>query len=113
MAMRRMPLRSAIPARPKYLFAERGSPYEIALMLADRLKNELGSIPQEVLLKTSPEALINEIVQRYTLNVPILDRNNITESEPVETKLQVPQNSQYGFFAGPEPHLSMPPHSKF
>jgi len=103
--MRRMPIRSAAPARPKYLFAERGSPYEITLMLADRLKNELASIPQEVLLETSPEALINEIVQRYTLQVPILDRNNITEFEPVEIKLQVPQNSQYGCFAGPGPHF--------
>jgi hypothetical protein len=87
MATRRMPIRSAPQARPKYLFAERGSPYEITLMLADRLKNELASIPQEVLLKTSPEALINEIVQRYTLNVPILDRTNITESEPYSARL--------------------------
>jgi hypothetical protein len=103
--MRRMPMRSAAPARPKYLFAERGSPYEITLMLADRLKKELASIPQQVLLKTPPEALIDEIVQRYALNVPTLDRNNITEFEPVETKLQVSQNSQYGFFAGPGPHF--------
>jgi hypothetical protein len=74
-------------------------------MLADRLKKELASIPQNILLKTSPEALINEIVQRYTLNVPILDRNNITEFAPVETKLQVQQNSQYGIFAGRGPHF--------
>jgi hypothetical protein len=105
MTLRRMPIRSSAPARPKYLFAEQGSPYEITLMLADRLKKELASIPQNVLLKTSSETLMNEIVERYTLNVPILDRNNITEFEPVETKLQVPQNSQYGFFAGPGPHF--------
>ena len=103
--MRRMPIRGAAPTKPKYLFAERGSPYQITLMLADRLKKELASTPQEVLLNTPPEALINEIVQRYTLNVPTLDRNNIAEFEPVETKLQVPQNSQYGFFAGPGPHF--------
>jgi hypothetical protein len=60
--MRRMPIRSTAPSRPKYLFAERASLYEITLMLADRLKKELASIPQEVLLKTSPEALISEIV---------------------------------------------------
>lgn len=103
--MRRMPIRSTAPSRPKYLFAERASLYEITLMLADRLKKELASIPQEVLLKTSPEALISEIVQRYTLKVPTLDRNNITEFEPVEMKLQVPQNSQYGIFAGRGPHF--------
>lgn len=96
--------RSAAPVSSQYLFAEQGSPYEITLILADQLKSELASIPRETLLRTSPEALISEIVQRYTLNVPILDRDNIVEFEPVETKLQVPQNSQYGIFVGHGPH---------
>ena len=101
-----MPIRGgAAPARPKYLFAERGSPYEITLMLADQLKKELAAIPQGVLLKSSPAALTDEIVQRYTLNVPILDRNGISEFEPAAVRLQVPQNSQYGMFGGPGPYF--------
>lgn len=103
--MRRMRVHRAPPARPKYLFAERGSPYEITLMLADRLKKELIAIPPDVLMNSSAEALINDTVKRYTLNVPILDRNNISEFEPVAVRLQVPQNSQYGFFGGPGPHF--------
>ena len=95
----------AAPAKPKYLFDERGSPYEITLMLPDRLKKELTAISQEVLLNTSAEVLTEEIVQRYRLNVPVLDRNDISEFEPVETRLQVPQNSQYGFFGGPGPYF--------
>lgn len=107
MAMRRVPMRGgSTPAKPKYLFAERGSPYEITLMLAERLKKELVAIPQEVLRDSSVEALTDEIVQRYTLNVPVLDRRNIREFEPVEVRLQVPQNSQYGMFGGPGPHYA-------
>src|SRR5580658_6856663 len=102
MATRRMPTGgNSTPARPKYLFAEKGTPYEITLMLADRLKKELAAIPQEVLRESSPETLTDEIVERYTLNVPVLDRTNIREFGPVEVRLQVPQNSQYGFFGGP------------
>ncbi len=77
----------AAPAKAKYLFAERGSPYEITLMLPDRLKKELTAIPQEVLLNTSAEVLTDEIVQRYRLNVPVLDRNGSGEFEPVGNQI--------------------------
>lgn len=103
--MRRMRVHGASAARPKYLFAERGSPYEITLMLADQLKKELIAIPQDVLMRSSAEALIDDTVKRYTLNVPILDRNKISEFEPVAVRMQVPQNSQYGIFGGPGPHF--------
>lgn len=57
------------------------------------------------MLNTSSEAVISELVERYTLSVPVLGRNKITEFEPGEIKLQVPQNSQHGFFAGSGPHF--------
>ena len=85
--------------RPKYLFGERGSPYEITLMLRDRIKKEMAALTPEALLKASPESIVEEIVQRYTLNVPVLDRNNIGEFEPAAIRLEVPQNSQFGLFA--------------
>jgi hypothetical protein len=91
--------------RPKYLFGERGSPYEITLMLRKRLNEELANLPPDVLLKSSPDAVINDIVRRYTVSVPVLDRVNIGEYEPAAIKLEVPQSSQYGFFAGPGPYF--------
>jgi hypothetical protein len=75
------------------------------LNLGERLRKELASVPQHALLKSSADAITKEIVGRYTLNVPVLDRTNITEFEPAEVKLEVPQNSQYGSFAGPGPHF--------
>jgi hypothetical protein len=88
----------------KYLFSERGSPYEITLILRKRLSEELANLSPDVLLKSSEE-VTNDIVRRYTLNVPVLDRTNISEYEPTAIRLGVPQNSQYGFFAGPGPHF--------
>jgi len=87
------------------LFSERGSPYEITLILRERLAKELANLTPDVLLKSSPDAVINEIVQRYTLNVPVLDKANISEYEPAAIKLEVPQNSQYGFFGGLGPYF--------
>jgi hypothetical protein len=87
------------------LFGERGSPYEITLLLRERLKKELANLAPDVLLRSSPDAVINDIVQHYTLNVPVLDRANVGEYEPAAIKLEVPQNSQYGFFAGPGPYF--------
>ena len=49
--------------------------------------------------------LVKEIVERYILSVPILDRKGTQQYDPVETKMQVPQNSQFGFFADPGPHF--------
>ena len=91
--------------RPKYLFGEPGSPYEITLMLRERLRRELASIAPDALLKSGPDVVISDFVERYTLNVPVLDRANIAEYEPTAIKLEVPQNSQYGIFAGRGPYF--------
>jgi hypothetical protein len=103
--MRGMRIQGGPSRRPTYLFGERGSPYEITLIWRDRLNKELANLAPDVLLKSSPEVVINDIVQRYTLQVPVLDRANISEFEPTAIKLEVPQNSQYGFFGGPGPHF--------
>jgi len=98
-------MRGGPSRRPTYLFGERGSPYEITLILRDHLNKELANTAPDVLLRSSPDAVINDIVQRYTLQVPVLDRANISEFEPSAIKVEVPQNSQYGFFAGSGPHF--------
>src|SRR5580704_517248 len=98
--MRGLRVRGGPSKRPKYLFGERESPYEITLRLRGRLNKELANLTPDALLKSSPDAIIDDIVQRYTLNVPVLDRTNIDEYEAAAIKLEVPQNSQYGFFAG-------------
>ena len=103
--MRGLRVHGSPSRRPKYLFGERGSPYEMTLILRERLNKELANLTPDVLLKSSPDAVINDIVHRYTLNVPVLDRANIGEYEPAAIKLEVPQNSQYGFFAGPGPYF--------
>ena len=45
-----------------------------------------------------------EIVGRYTLNTPTLDRGNISELPPKETQIDVPQITQNRAFIGPGPH---------
>jgi hypothetical protein len=87
------------------LFGEVGSPYEITLRLREHLRKELASIPAEKLQNASPDSVIQEFLDRYTLRVPVLDRSAIQQYEPVDTTMHVPQNSQFGFFAGPGPYV--------
>jgi len=103
-ATRRFPRTDGKQGSPKYLFAELGSPYEITLALERELKKELAAISKELALKTSSEELISQFVERYTVSVPILDRNAIREFEPAEAKLQVPRVGPHGVFLGPGPH---------
>jgi len=63
--MRDLRVRGGPSRRPKYLFGERGSPYEITVDTARAPQQELVNFAPDVLLNSSPDAVVNDIVHRY------------------------------------------------
>ncbi len=84
MAMRRPRIYRAAPTRRSYLFSEQATVYELTLHLQEKLKKELADLSAEALLNHSAQEVAVEIVERYTLSTPKLDRNNIAEIPPKE-----------------------------
>src|SRR5712692_852786 len=105
MNMRRPRTHSTTPTRRHYLFSEQATVYEVTLHLQERLEKELAALTAEALLNRSTQEVVGEIVQRYTLQTPKLDRSNIAELPPKETQIQVPQITQNRAFFGPGPHF--------
>lgn len=88
-----------------FLFAKQATFYEVRLNAERALKKELAAFKGDELLHRPTEAVIEEIVRRYTLNTPTLDRDNITQLPPEQTEMQVPAFTQNGVFSGPGPHF--------
>lgn len=105
MAMRRPRTYSAAPTRRHYLFSEQATVYDVTFHCEEKLKKELAVLPASALLNRSAEEVSAEIIERYTLKTPKLDRNNIAELPPQETQLQVPPITQNRAFFGPGPHF--------
>ena len=105
MAMRRPRTYGAAPTRRHYLFSEQATVYELTLHLQEKLKKELAAQSAEALLNRSAQEVTAEIIERYTLETPKLDRNNIAELPPTETQTEVPQFTQNRAFFGPGPHF--------
>lgn len=99
--------RGYVPAgqtKLRYLFREQATFYELTLHLEEQLKRELRQLDQK-LLDLPTEEVVARLVERYTLHVPVLDQQHITESEPIQVQMQVPAHSQNRAFFGPGPHF--------
>lgn len=94
----------AAPARRHYLFSEQATVHDLTFAFQEKLKKELTALPAESLLNRSAQDVSAEIIGRYTLNTPTLDRGNISELPPQETQIEVPPFSQNRAFFGPGPH---------
>jgi len=105
MATRRRP-RGVVAGRPRfrYLFREQATFYELTLHLEQKIKQQLRRIDTQLLDLPTEEAVAN-LVEQYALHVPVLDRDHITESDPVQVQMEVPAHTQNRAFFGPGPHF--------
>jgi hypothetical protein len=56
------------------LFSERATVFELTFALEEKLKKELAALRAEALLNRSLQEVATEIIARYTLDTPKLDR---------------------------------------
>jgi hypothetical protein len=103
--MRRPRVYRAASARRHYLFSEQATVYDLTFAIQEKLKKDLAALPAEALLNRSAQEVSAEIVGRYTLNTPTIDRGNISELPPEETQIEVPQITQNRAFLRPRPSL--------
>jgi hypothetical protein len=92
------------PPKLRYLFREEATFFELTLHLEKKLKEQLRQI-DPALLSLPTEEAIAKLLEQYTLHVPVLDRDRMTESEPVQVQMQVPAITQNRAFFGPGPHF--------
>lgn len=106
MATRRQPRGFVAAGRShlRYLFREQATFYELTLHLEQQIKHQLRQIDPQLLGLPTADA-VAKLVEQYTLHVPVLDRDHITESDPVHVQMEVPAHTQNRVFSGPGPHF--------
>lgn len=95
---------AAGPPKLRYLFREQATFYELTLHLQQQIKQQLRQIDPQLLGLPNEEA-VAKLVDQYTLDVPVLDRDHITESDPVQVQMEVPAFTQNRAFFGPGRHF--------
>ena len=88
--------------RTKYLFGERGSPYEITLILRERLNKELANLTPDVLLQSSPDAVIDDIVHRTPLTFQFLTKRTLANTNPLLSSLRSRRTASMDSLPGPD-----------
>jgi hypothetical protein len=76
----------------------------LTLHLEQQIKKQLQQVDPQILSLPAEEA-VAKLVEQYTLHVPVLDRDHITESDPVQVQMQVHALTQNRAFFGPGPHF--------
>lgn len=104
MPRRRIPTRLVQSARREYVFSHGATIHDVRAQIEERLRLELAALEPNVLLNRSVDEIVREIVERYTLHVPVLDRQAATELPRQEIQLEVPPFTQGRAFFGPGPH---------
>src|SRR5260370_24870200 len=87
--------------RREYVFSQQATVHDVKAHLEERLRKELASLQADSLLSRSVEDVVNEIVTRYTMKIPVLDREGMAEMPRQEIQLEVPAFSQNRAFFGP------------
>lgn len=64
---------------------------------SDGIKNSVGALPDNELMATDLDALIERLTKKHDIAVPTLDLNGITVDEG-EVDIDVSRNPAYGFF---------------
>jgi hypothetical protein len=86
------------------VFSEGHDIHELKYSFGEQLREELDALPSQVLLNQTVDDIVNGLIEKYTLKVPKLDRDNIVEVSRCETQMPVPQFTQNRAFFGPGPH---------
>ena len=76
--------------RREYVFSRLATIHDVKAHLEERLRKELASLQPDSLLSRSVDDVVNEIVARYTMHVPVLDREGKVEMPRQESQMEVP-----------------------
>jgi TIR domain len=72
-----------------YLFAEQATMHDVVERQRQSAQQALNEFPGDIILRRPLEELIAEIVERYRLDVPILDRTGIVQLPNEEAEIDV------------------------
>ena len=78
--------------------------HDVRAHLEELLGRELASLQPDSLLGHSVDDVVNEIITRYTMHVPVLNLEGKSEMPRQEIQLEVPAFTQNRAFFGPGPH---------
>lgn len=90
--------------RREYVFSENATIHDVKAHLEERLRKELATLAPDHLLSHTVDEIVSEIVKRYMLHVPVLNREAIAELPRQEIQMEVPAFTQDRAFFGPGPH---------
>lgn len=89
--------------RQPFIFAQPATIHEVVLRRETQTKKALAEISEEKLRGRSIEDVISELVERFRLEVPVLDQLGINELEGQEVDIDV-SGTQNRAFLEPGPH---------
>ena len=89
--------------RGEYLFAEQATIHDVVEHQRERVRQALEELPSATILASTLEALTADVVGRFRLNVPILERASIVQLPNEEVDIDVSRD-RARVFRTPGPH---------
>jgi hypothetical protein len=100
---RRLPVRVASGPRREYVFSQQASIHDVKAHLEQTLRKELAALKPDTILNRTVDEIVDDFVARYTMNVPVLNKDAISEMPREDVQMEVPRVSQNRVFSGPGP----------
>lgn len=89
--------------RGEYLFGEQATIHDVVAHQRKKLHQALEDLPAQKILANLPEVLTDEIVERFRLDVPVLDRASVVQLPNKEVEIDV-SHDWARVFHTPGPH---------
>jgi TIR domain len=89
--------------RNTYLFAEEASIHDVVEHRKQQVQQTLDELPSQAIVDRPVDELIAEFVERFRLNVPVLDRPATVQLPNEEVDIDVSQDPMRGIFDRSEP----------
>ncbi len=103
MPKRRLPVRVASGPRREYVFSQQASIHDVKAHLEQTLRKELAALKPDTILNRTVDEIVDDFVARYTMNVPVLHKDAVSEMPREDIQMEVPRVSQNRVFSGPGP----------
>lgn len=91
-------------ARDDALFYKNGEIYDALQNQKAKLEQEISSLGRDYILKVSEEDLCKSLVDKYTIEIPVLHDENLHALEPQDTEIDIRGRHDYAVFDNDEPH---------
>ena len=91
-------------AKEDLLFYRNGDIYNVLQNQKAKLKEEISSLGRDYILKVSEEDLCKNLLDKYTIEIPILRDESLHALEPEDTQIDIRGRHDYAVFDNDEPH---------